>query len=67
MKVRALLNKLNLGSNQYIKIVDDKVNYCVQGIDKELILEQCSKSKVVDFQYLENNKCFLININKRKE
>lgn len=67
MKVRTLLNKINLEQNQYIKIIDESLGYCVQGFDKKYILEECSKSKVINFQYIKDMDCFLININKRKE
>ena len=64
MKVRTLLNKLKLNDNQYIKVLDEKIEYCIQGFDKQLILDDCARSSVINFQYIQDY--FLININKKK-
>ena len=66
MKVKTLLNKLKLNNGQYIKILDEKTGYCIQGFDKKYIIDDCARSSVVNFQYIKEFDCFLININKKK-
>lgn len=67
MKVKTLLNKINLDSKQTIRVIDSKVNYFIESTDKKEIVVNCGRSGIVNFEYLIEENCYLINVNKRKE
>lgn len=67
MKVRTLLNKLKLRDGQVIRVADKKVKYSIESSNIREILNDCGRSSVVNFRYIDDEKCFKININKKKQ
>lgn len=67
MKVRTLLNKLELHGYQTIRVLDKKVDYFIESNDVTEIVDDCGKSKVNYFEYSKLGDCFLVYINKRKQ
>ena len=67
MKVRTLLNKMVLKEYQTIRVLDENVEYFIESTDMREVVEECGRSKVLDFEYSKFGDCFIIYISKKKE
>lgn len=62
MKVKTLLNKLNLKEYQTIRVLDGNADYFIETTNKKEIINECGRSSVLNFQYSKFGDCFIIII-----